>query len=420
MVVEDDVVPDIDELLPAPEAGETFGVDLEDYTNLQRRYIQDLISRTEDLSEYNLTGKVKRFEPNLVVVTNIYSGKLPTKVGDDWYQPHLQAFHGPNCMVDLVEYLRAYNRGNCYAFAHNGSGFDGKFIFEAVTKIDGLSQSPILRGTNFLSLTVKRDHSGHKTRFYDSMLHLPGSLARLLKGWFSDSPQPNLAGGKGYFPHRFNTEANKGYKGLIPHIDMFDSDNLPLGKGADKFKAANDLRDWHAEQTGEWDFDKELLKYCNMDVIGLAALLNMYMSVSIPKGGIPLLKTTAPSFVHELYLQRTVEDLVSPELNMNVLKAQVKAQDPGLTNAEIKRMAFDLRADNNQKHVDELVARSKVGWPVLKSTEYNFVRRSLRGGRTVTSDSFMELTDEEKAQGIRILYQVKSFLILGRDFIVPR
>jgi len=41
----------------------------------------------------------------------------------------------------------------------------------------------------------------------------------------------------------------------------------------------------------------------------------------------------------------------------------------------------------------------------LAPPEYNFCRAALRGGRTETRCSFMELTDEERAQGIRIKYQ---------------
>lgn len=406
MTVEDQIEPDQTLILQHPDPDDNFGIDLDDLEDLQTAYMTELAKTTPNLDAYNLTGTVKRLVPNLVIITNIYSGnKIPERLGDEPYNPKLVKFEGLDCVTQMIHYLRSYNKGNCYAFAHNGSGFDGKFIFDAVNKINGLQQEPILRGKNFLSLKVKLGKKGNTTYFYDSMLHLPGSLARLIDGFFKNSPDPNLKGGKGHFPHGFNTPENQNYVGPIPAIEHFSPDQLPMGSGKDKWTASTSFQDWYdGEADTVWDFQKEYLKYCNMDVYGLAALLKVYMAISIPKGGIPLMKTTAPSFVHQLYLQRVVKGLVLPEIGVKALEKQI-LRDENISKAALKKKVKHLKAQNTRLYLAEIEKRSKTGWPRLGSTEYNFVRRSLRGGRTVTTDSYMELTDAERDQGIRILYQ---------------
>lgn len=389
-----------------PTPDENYGLDLDDLEDLGRRYLEALAETTPNLLNYDLRESVTKLVPNLVVLTNIYTGAVPKVRGDEPYRPHLVRFKGPNCIVDMIDFLRRYNKGHCYAFAHNGSGFDGKFIFDAVTKINGLQQTPILRGTNFVSLKVHLAQGGNTTYFYDSMLHLPGSLANLLRGFFANSPDRRLQGGKGHFPHKFNTEENQNYVGPIPVKGMFSPQQLPMGAGKDKWKALNAFEEWYDSQQGlVWDFQKEFVDYCDMDVIGLAALLKVYMEISIPKGGIPLMKTTAPSFVHQLYLQRVVKGLVLPEVGYYALQKQIKEAQPELKGEALKQKINSVKAENTRRFAAEIEERSETGWSVLKPPEYNFVRRSLRGGRTVTTDSLMTLSDEERDAGIRILYQ---------------
>lgn len=392
--------------LAHPTPDENYGLNLDNLEDLEKRYREELGKTVPNLQEYNLRTSVDLLVPNLVVLTNIYTGAIPKVLGDEPYRPQLVRFTGPDCVVKMVDYLRSYNKGNCYAFAHNGSGFDGKFIFDAVNQINGLQQTPILRGTNFISLKVHLAAGGKSTYFYDSMLHLPGGLANLLKGFFSNSPDPLLKGGKGYFPHKFNTSENQNYVGPIPEMSYFSPTQLPLGSGKDKWKALNSFESWHDEQQGlVWDFQKEFVKYCDMDVIGLAALLKVYMEISIPKGGIPLMQSTAPAFVHQLYLQRVAKGLVLPEVGHYALKKQIEQAEPTLSPSALSRKIKSVKAQNTRLYLAEIEERTMAGWVVLKPTEYNFVRRSLRGGRTVTTDSLMTLTDEERDAGIRILYQ---------------
>ena len=385
-----------------------MGNDLDDLTDQQRVYAEDMIQQSPDLQNINTTGKLERFVANLIVVTNIFSAKVPQVPGEEPYTPDVKVFKGRNCVVEFVEYLMAYNKGRCYAFAHNGAGFDGKFIFEAVLKMQNVKVGSILRGSSFMSLDVKPQAGrSNKTYFLDSMLHLSGSLASLLKGYFGHNPDPNLRLQKGYFPHKFNTLENQNYVGPLPDKKYFSPEHMKMGDGDDPYGPLNSFQEWHAEESakGPWDFQEQILKYCIQDTVGLAALLVVYMETSIPKGGIPLMKVTAPSFVHQLILQRSVEGLELPETRLLEIKKTLKAENPTWDKEKLQTEGYLKRAENSKAYVKRIEAWGKTGWVRLASTEYNFVREALRGGRTETRCSFMNLSDEEEAQGIRIKYQ---------------
>lgn len=201
----------VPESLPHPSPDERYATDLGHFTELEKRYTAAMMEAHPDLRSFNLSGKIKRFEVNMIVCANIFTGTVPKHPEDPPYTPETKTFRGENCVVEFIEYLLGYNKGRVYAYAHNGSGFDTKFIFEAVLKMNHLSQNSILRGSNFMSFDVSpRGRGANKTVFGDSMLHLPGSLQSLLNGWFGKSSDPNLRG-KGYFPHKFNTVENQDY-----------------------------------------------------------------------------------------------------------------------------------------------------------------------------------------------------------------
>lgn len=270
-----------------------------------------------------------------------------------------------------------------------------------------LNINQIMRGSNFIKLSLKGDtHNGPKTTFIDNMLHLPGSLAGLAKDFFGKSPDEGLRTSlsKGYFPHGFNRMENQDYEGPIPGLEYFTPETLKLGGGSSKFDAVLKLQEWHRNYTGTWNFQKEITKYCDLDVRILAALLKEYMSISIPKGAIPLMYTTAPAYVHELIMLRATSHLNYYETDINKLKAICK-QDESIPRNKVKQTAFLLRAENTRKHLAEMSTEARNGWAVLKPPEYSMVRLSLRGGRTEIRSSIMTLSPEEEAQGTKILYQ---------------
>lgn len=359
-----------------PDLDSNYNVDLE------------LLKNPEYTSVYN------SMVPNLVVCTNIYSSKLPSNENEPCFAPKMIRFEGKDCMKKFIDFATSFNKGNNVFVAHNGSGFDSKFVYAEALK-QSLEMDHILRGSNFVSLVIGKNR-GPKTRFIDSMLHLPGSLSGLAKGFFGKSLDKNLRESltKGYFPHAFNTPENQDYVGPIPSLEYYTLDTSKIGSGASKYSSVIDIQEWHKKQKGEWNFRNELIKYCDIDVIILAALLQTYMSISIPKGAIPLDFTTSPAFVHEVILLKATSNINLPDISIQNITKEV-----GKDKAKEERKKRGIEYEKVMKQL------LKDYWAVLKPAEYHFVRKSLRGGRTEIRDRLMTLSETEEKEGIKIIYQ---------------
>lgn len=355
------------------------------------------------LDEVVFSSEYNSMVPNLVVLANIYSSKVPTKNGDSGFTPELTRFYGSDCMARFIQFATTFNKGNNVFVAHNGSGFDSKFVYAEAVKMN-IPNSHILRGTNFISLTLGGSRS-QKTKFIDSMLHLPGSLSGLAEGFFGKSPDKNLRESlsKGYFPHSFNTADNQDYTGQIPDLKYFNLETSKLGGGARKYDYILKIQEWHKNQQGKvWNLKEELVKYCDIDVIILAALLQTYMAISIPKGAIPLDFTTSPAFVHEVILLKATNDIYLPELSTTSISKEIKET---VLKQDLQSVVRQEKASRHLEYEQLMKVYLKNYWAILKEPEYHFVRKALRGGRTEIRDRLMRLTKEEEEQGIKIIYQ---------------
>lgn len=416
MLVEEDIEDDDEGIVSYDYHDSNFGVNLDEYSDLMKAYLDDSTTELDGIdTTLTVTRKRRYFKPNLIVLTNIYSSKKL----DGVYDPEMIRFHGDNCVTELLEYVLRYNKSNCYLFAHNGAGFDAKFLLEAVIKTN-LKFNPIMRGSSILQLSVRtsQGQAGNNVTFLDSMLHLPGSLASLLSGFFDDN-DPVMALSKDHFPHLFNTVENQNYVGRIPDLKYFSPETIKLGEGSKKFEKVIQLKEWHAAQSGVWDFQKELVKYCDSDVRGLAALLKVYMEICIPKGGVPLLSVTMPSFVHYLMLKDISKDLLAPEVGIYKLKALIRKENPTLSKEEVRTKAYEKRKVNAAIYFQEVEEKSATGFAVQNPAEYNFIRKSLRGGRTEVRNNLMVLTQEEIDMGIKIMYQDVTSLYPAMQMMMP-
>ena len=175
-----------------------------------------------------------------------------------------------------------------------------------------------------------------------------------------------------------------------------------LGGGARKYEYILKIQDWHKKQTGLWNFKEELIKYCDIDVVILAALLQTYMAISIPKGAIPLDFTTSPAFVHEVILLKATKDIHLPDLSKKSIKKELQEAIP---KEELNSLVKQEQASRHLEYEQLMKGYLKSYWAILKEPEYHFVRKALRGGRTEIRDRLMRLTPEEEEQGIKIVYQ---------------
>jgi hypothetical protein len=275
-----------------------------------------------------------------------------------------------------------------------------------------------MRGSNILLLPVPvHGGKGKKhVRFIDSLLHLSGSLDSLLKDFFSTSVDPRLRLSKGHFPHSFNTPENQDYVGPIPDLEYFSLDMMKLGNGRDRyyffkkrrFKKPLEVKAWHDAEVAKgetWYFQRELVRYCEMDVRGLAALLKVYMDIGIQKGAIPLKHCTGPSFVHEVILARNAKNLVFPECALRPMTKLLKDANPTMSDITLKALVRDTVLKNSRIRRQMIEDFAYNGMTVLKPAEQNMARRCLRGGRTEVRDSLKILSEEEISAGTFIKYQ---------------
>ena len=135
-------------------------------------------------------------------------------------------------------------------FFHNLKGFDGVFIMNSLYKLN-------LKVTDIMGMGTKMLHFKHKyLTFNDSLSFLNMPLSNFTKTFGLTELK------KGWFPHKFSKLENLQYEGEIPPVHYYE----PQHMNEDKKK---ECEDWHAQQVvkGEiWNFQQELLSYCESDV----------------------------------------------------------------------------------------------------------------------------------------------------------
>src|SRR4051794_17906912 len=137
-----------------------------------------------------------------------------------------------------------------YTFiAHNAKGYDSMFIFKYCLE-NGLKPDIIKNGTKIMLMKVKK--AG--VRFIDSYNFIAQPLRTFPKTFGLEEVA------KGYFPHKFSSHNNLKYKGGYPGIEFYDPDRMNVDERKDFLK-------WYEEvKNEEFDFQKEMKKYCKADV----------------------------------------------------------------------------------------------------------------------------------------------------------
>jgi hypothetical protein len=145
--------------------------------------------------------------------------------------------------------LEPYNR-NFIFLSHNGRSYDNYFILRYFQN----SKTP--RDTNIRALTdglKVLSFSFRTLTFKDSSLFIPGTLESFSKTF-------NLKESKGFFCHDFNRRENFNYKGPYPSKEFYKPEFFSIEK-------KKIFETWYETvKNSEFDFQKELKKYCWMDV----------------------------------------------------------------------------------------------------------------------------------------------------------
>lgn len=207
-------------------------------------------------------------------------------------------------------------------FAHNFGGYDGRVLFKYFVRHPQLTMiGAIPNGTKFMSYTFKNGQTYMtddgkqlpvEIKFKDSYRHMSQSLRSLPKTYGLDQ---NLFA-KGFYPHSFNTDENRFYKGPLPDRQLFHPDEM-------KDEEKEEFEKWYAlqlqeqqlyfDETGRTDFYdhyQEFVKYCDSDVNVLAEALIVYMEEYMDQcnGLNPLEKVTIASHCMNHYLTNHMEE----------------------------------------------------------------------------------------------------------------
>jgi hypothetical protein len=320
-----------------------------DYQNIEEWELDENDRFTGEVKVFNYN--LRNHKPNLLVAQNVFTGEQKIYRGDD-------------CLKDFLFFITTYNRGKNICYAHNAAGYDTRLLFEQAIHMEAVTKKPIMRGCKFLKFTLG------DVQFHDTLLHLQGSLRGLAKEYCSHVQME-----KGYFPHLFNSITNYNYIGPLPEKKFFE---IPLtAKNENEVHAFNS---WYEEWNGrnDWNFMNELEKYCINDVLVLCEIMKAHHTILVEKFNMsPWFNTTAPGYVHEVYLRKLAPTLELPD----------PKEDPQGHAARIQQLAYE-------EH-----------WAVLKPYEYDFARKALRGGRTEIRKIYHHVSDEEWARGVRIRYQ---------------
>ena len=163
-------------------------------------------------------------------------------------------FSGPSCIRDFLEWLDTltlHDTRQVNVLAHNFQGYDGYFIIYQYYGDNWIVQQ-LRNGCKLLE--VKHD----RIRFIDSMSFFQMPLSAFPKTF----GLKELC--KGYFPHKFNLPDDRyqNYVGILPSVDYYMPETMsPKDRQA--------FETWHQEQRDQdvvFDFQKELVAYCESDV----------------------------------------------------------------------------------------------------------------------------------------------------------
>ena len=161
-------------------------------------------------------------------------------------------FRGEHCIKSFLERLDTLTENDTRpvtVIAHNFQGYDGYFIVDEYHQQHRLIEQ-VRNGGKLMQVTHDR------IRFIDSLSFFQMPLCAFPKTFGITELK------KGYFPHLFNTPENQEYVGLILDMKYYMPETMSVS-GRKAFET------WHAEQVSkqvEFDFDEELVAYCESDV----------------------------------------------------------------------------------------------------------------------------------------------------------
>ncbi|KAL9982832.1 hypothetical protein ACROYT_G004941 [Oculina patagonica] len=163
-----------------------------------------------------------------------------------------ERFKGEHCVRDFLEWLDTLTEGDTRpvtVIAHNFQGYDGYFVVDEYHRQNRIINQ-VRNGGKLMQVTFD------KIRFIDSLSFFQMPLSAFPKTFGLVELK------KGFFRHFINTPENQDYVGHIPDKQHYMPETMSVG-------GRKDFETWHDEQVAmnvEFDFQKELIEYCESDV----------------------------------------------------------------------------------------------------------------------------------------------------------
>ncbi|XP_078355818.1 uncharacterized protein LOC144640593 [Oculina patagonica] len=161
-------------------------------------------------------------------------------------------FKGEHCVRDFLEWLDTLTEDDTRpvtVIAHNFQGYDGYFVVDEYHNQHRIIEQ-IRNGAKLLQVAFDR------IRFIDSLSFFQMPLSAFPKTFGLTELK------KGYFPHLFNTPENQEYVGPIPGKHYYMPESMSVS-------GRKEFQKWYDDQVSknvEFDFQNELVEYCESDV----------------------------------------------------------------------------------------------------------------------------------------------------------
>ena len=204
-------------------------------------------------------------------------------------EKRMQTFYS---LDEFMKWLVCPSNSDTTCVAHNLRSYDGQFCCQWLVN-HGFVPQIIMNGGSVMLMTLPR----LGITFKDSLNFIPASLSKLPALF-------QLPDTKGFFPHKFNVKANKGYVGPMPAAEFYSPEFM-------ESKARREFESWYQEhQNDEFDLEAVKSRYCEKDVIVLTEALLKFRLLSVEYTNIDPLQqcTTLASFTLKNYLQNHMKN----------------------------------------------------------------------------------------------------------------
>jgi len=182
------------------------------------------------------------------------------KLFDDDFMRHMRT------LEEFVDWLNCMSDCKALILAHNFRGYDGRLLLAELLRTDKEDRTV----ENFVTVGTKlNSFRWGSLQFADSLLHIAQPLDQFPKIFGLADIEC-----KGFFPYEFNVAENQNYRGPIPAVEVFRPEKMSE-KRRDAF-----LR-WHAEWATSdepYNFNNEMVKYCELDVEIMKRGLEVYIT----------------------------------------------------------------------------------------------------------------------------------------------